>query len=133
MAAGLTVKMKTIIDYVYCKKRPNNRFNPRPNHSKFLQYSTKMDSILISAGPIFTVYKVDSLPSAPARTPVEQQHLSSSKDSEQKKIIERHTHSHQSPHANSYFIGTAVINTHTHTQMADSSTGTSGTARTKNI
>ena len=42
-----------------------------------------MDSILISGAPILTVYQVDSLPSAPPRTPVEQQHLSSSKDSEQ--------------------------------------------------
>ena len=39
-------------------------------------------AILISAAPILTVYIVDSLPSAPPRTPVEQQHLSSSKDSE---------------------------------------------------
>ena len=91
-----------------------------------------MDSILISAGPILDVYKVDSLPSALPQTPVEQQHLSRAAKTQNKcKIIKRHTHSHQSPQANSFFIGTAVINTHSH--MADSITGTSGTARTKNI
>ena len=75
-----------------------------------------MDSILISAGPILDVYKVDSLPSALPQTPVEQQHLSRAAKTQNKcKIIKRHTHTHQSRHANSFFIGTAVINTHTHT------------------
>ena len=77
-----------------------------------------MDSILISAGLIFTVYKVDSLPSAPARTPVEQSGSSNTcraaKTQNKCKKIKRHTHTHQSPHAISFFIGTAVINTHTH-------------------
>jgi len=74
-----------------------------------------MDSILISAGPILDVYKVDSLPSALPQTPVEQQHLSRAAKTQNKcKIIKRHTHTHQSRHANSFFIGTAVINTHTH-------------------
>jgi hypothetical protein len=63
-----------------------------------------MDSILISAGPILTVYKVDLLSSNTCRA---------AKTQNKCKIIKRHTHTHQSPHANNFFIGTAVINTHT--------------------